>query len=71
MKINSVTNNIKDLRYKKDNMSQQQLADLVGCSRQTINALEKDRYSPSFLLVKKIATVFNVSIEEIIQIKLD
>ncbi len=71
MKINSISNNIKDLRYKNGNMSQQQLADLVGCSRQTINALEKDRYSPSFLLVKKIALVFKVSIDDVIQIFLD
>ncbi|MDD4244175.1 MAG: helix-turn-helix domain-containing protein [Bacilli bacterium] len=34
-------------------MSQQELADLVGCSRQTINALENNRYSPSYILEKK------------------
>ena len=70
MKIKEVTNNIKDLRYKKDNMSQQLLSDKVGCSRQTINALEKNRYSPSLVLVKKIATIFNVSIEDVIQVTL-
>ncbi len=70
MEIKEVTNNIKDLRYKKDNMSQQLLSDKVGCSRQTINALEKNRYSPSLVLVKKIATIFNVSIEDVIQVTL-
>ncbi|MBU1093356.1 MAG: helix-turn-helix domain-containing protein [Firmicutes bacterium] len=71
MKVKEVTNNIRDLRYNADNMSQQQLSELVGCSRQTINALEKNRYSPSFVLVKKIAMVFNVSINEVIEIEFD
>ena len=71
MKIKEVTNNIRDLRYKMDNMSQQLLSDKVGCSRQTINSLEKNRYSPSLVLVKKIATIFNVSIEEVIQVTLE
>ncbi len=71
MKINEVTTNIRDLRYKMDNMSQQLLSDKVGCSRQTISALEKNRYSPSLVLVKKIATIFNVSIEDVIQVTLE
>jgi len=71
MKVKEVTNNIRDLRYNTDNMSQQQLSELVGCSRQTINALEKNRYSPSFVLVKKIAIVFNVSINDVIEIEFE
>ena len=71
MKIKQVTNNIKELRFENDNMSQQLLADLVGCSRQTINVLEKNKYSPSFVLIKKIAKVFNVDVEEVIQIELE
>jgi len=71
MKIKEVTNNIKDLRYTTDNMSQKLLSDKVGCSRQTINALEKNRYSPSLVLVKKIATIFDVSIEDVIQVTLE
>lgn len=70
MKINEISNNIKDLRYENNNMSQQRLADLVGCSRQTINSLEKNKYSPSFLLVKKIALVFNVNVDDVIVIAL-
>ena len=70
MKIREITNNIRDLRYENNNMSQQKLADLVGCSRQTINSLEKNKYSPSFLLVKKISTVFNVAVEDVIVISL-
>lgn len=71
MKVKKVTNNIKELRFKNDNMTQQSLADLVGCSRQTIHVLENNRYSPSFLLIKKIAKVFNVNVEEVIQIELE
>jgi putative transcriptional regulator len=69
MKVKKVTNRIKDLRYNNGDMSQQALADLVGCSRQTINALENNRYSPSYVLVKKIAIVFSVSTDDVLQIK--
>ena len=71
MKVKQVQNNIKDLRYKNNNISQQQLADLVGCSRQTINALEKNRYSPSFILVQKISYVLKVPVTEIIDVTFD
>lgn len=46
-------------------MSQQELADLVGVSRQTIIQLERNRYNPSMLLAYSIAQVFGVSIEEL------
>jgi len=46
-------------------MSQQELADLVGVSRQTIIQLERNRYNPSMLLAYSIAQVFHVSIEEL------
>lgn len=45
MKINKVTNKIKELRFENDNMSQQLLADIVGCSRQTINVLKKQIFA--------------------------
>ena len=47
-------------------MTQQELADLVGVSRQTIMQLERNRYNPSMLLAYSIAKVFDVSIEELI-----
>jgi len=68
MEINRVTNNIKKLRFINGEISQQMLADLVGCTRQTINSLEKDKYSPSYLLVCKIAKIFNVKPDEVIVI---
>lgn len=46
-------------------MSQQELADLVGVSRQTIIQLERNRYNPSMLLVYSIAKVFSVGIEDL------
>jgi|LGOV01.1.fsa_nt_gb putative transcriptional regulator len=68
MKVDTVSNSIRDLRYNRDNMSQHQLADSVGCSRQTINALENNRYSPSYVLVKKISIVLGVSIDEVLKV---
>lgn len=46
-------------------MSQQELADLVGVSRQTIIQLERNRYNPSMLLAYSIAKIFDVSIEDL------
>ena len=46
-------------------MSQQQLADATGVTRQTINAIEKGKYSPSLELAFRIALVFNVPLEEV------
>lgn len=50
-------------------MTQQELADLVGVSRQTIMQLERNRYNPSMLLAYSIAKVFGVSIEELFDFK--
>lgn len=61
MKIKS---NIRLLRAIK-NISQQQLADKAGVTRQTINAIENDKYIPSLSLAFKIADVFNVGVEEV------
>jgi putative transcriptional regulator len=49
-----------------EEITQQQLADKVGVSRNTINSLEKGTFSPSFLLVWKISKLFKVAVEEII-----
>lgn len=50
-------------------MTQQELADLVGVSRQTIMQLEKNRYNPSLQLAYAIADVFGITIEEIFEVK--
>ncbi|MGE8531295.1 helix-turn-helix transcriptional regulator [Acinetobacter guillouiae] len=57
-------NNLSELRAKQG-WSQQQLAEYLGVSRQTINAIEKQRYDPSLPLAFKIAKLFNLSIEAI------
>ena len=50
-------------------MAQQELADLVGVSRQTIMQLERNRYNPSMLLAYSIAKVFEVTIEDLFDFK--
>jgi putative transcriptional regulator len=57
-------NLIRRYRFDDGEMTQQQLADLCGVSRQTINAVEREKYSPSLELAFKIARVFGVAIEE-------
>lgn len=61
----SIQNNIRRLRFDADEMTQQDLADKVGVSRQTIVAIEKGNYSPSLELAFKIAVVFHKSLEEV------
>lgn len=60
-KIN-VHNQIRRLRFDADEMTQQQLADMVGASRQTIIAIEKGNYSPSLELAFRIANAFKADI---------
>jgi putative transcriptional regulator len=60
-----IKTNIRRLRFNADEMTQQQLADAVGASRQTIIAIEKGNYSPSLELAFRIAHTFNSPIEEV------
>lgn len=60
-----IQNNIRRLRFDADEMTQKQLADTLGVSRQTIVAIEKGNYSPSLELAFRIALVFNKSLEEV------
>ncbi|MFB9328922.1 helix-turn-helix transcriptional regulator [Paenibacillus aurantiacus] len=62
---NLVGNHIRKLRFNQDEMTQQQLADKVGVTRQTIVALEKGNYSPSLELAFRIARAFNLPLEEV------
>lgn len=50
-------------------MTQQQLAEKIGVSRQTINAIESEKYVPSTVLALKIAKVFDKSVEQIFQLE--
>jgi len=57
-------NRLEEIR-KKQNIRQEELADSLGVSRQTIGSLENGRYNPSIILAFKISRYFNMSIEEI------
>ena len=59
-----MTNNLKVARAIK-NISQEELAKIIGVSRQTINAMEKGKYVPSTLLALKLARYFEKPVEEI------
>jgi putative transcriptional regulator len=60
-----ISNNIRRLRFDHDEMTQQALADKVGVTRQTINAIEAAKYSPTLELAFKIADVFSEPLESI------
>ena len=63
-KIN-IEDSVRRLRFNNDEMTQEQLADLVGISRQTVVAIEKYKYTPSLELAFKIALAFNKEIQEV------
>lgn len=60
-----VSNTIRKLRFNHGEMTQQELADRVGVTRQTIIAIESAKYSPSLELAFRIAFVFGVPLEEV------
>ena len=63
----NIRNRIKALRFHRGEMTQQELADQVGVSRQTINAVEGGKYAPSLEVAFQIAEVFGVPMEEVFQ----
>ena len=71
MAKSNIKNNIRKLRFFHDEMTQQELAEKVGVTRQTILAMEKGKYSPSLELAFKIAAVFEVPLEEIFSYEAD
>jgi len=66
--MNELTNRIRRLRFDHGEMTQQELAERAGVTRQTIIALESNRYVPSLLLAFRIAQVFGVTIEDVFQL---
>jgi putative transcriptional regulator len=67
--MEEITNNIRRLRFEHDEMTQQQLADRIGVTRQTVNAIELGKYSPSLEVAFRIAAVFSVPIDQVFQFK--
>ena len=64
-----IHNSIRKLRFEHDEMTQQQLAERVGCSRQTIVLLEQGRYAPSLALALRVAKTFDQTVDEIFQLR--
>lgn len=60
-----IRNNIRKMRFNHDEMTQEELAEKVGVTRQTINAIESSKYSPTLELAFKIAQVFGVPLDEV------
>jgi len=60
-----ISNNIRKLRFFHNEMTQKELADRVGVTRQTIVAIENAKYSPSLELAFRIAHVFDTPLEEV------
>ena len=69
MKEGEIINNIRVLRFQHGEMTQQELADNVGVTRQTIHAIEAAKYAPSLELAFKIADVFGRPLEEVFMYK--
>jgi putative transcriptional regulator len=67
MAQNELTNRIRRLRFDHGEMTQQQLADLAGVTRQTILAVEAGKYAPSLPLAFRIARAFGLPLEEVFQ----
>ncbi len=64
-----ITNTIRRLRFEHGEMTQADLAAKVGVTRQTINAIEQGKYSPSLEVAFKIAEAFGVGIETVFQFR--
>lgn len=62
-----IENRIRALRFETAEMTQQQLADRIGVSRQTVNAIEGGKYSPSLEVAFRIAQVFGRALDEVFQ----
>jgi putative transcriptional regulator len=63
----AIRNRIRELRFDHDEMTQQALADRIGVTRQTVNAIELGKYSPSLEVAFRIAAVFRVPLGEVFQ----
>ncbi|MBK8343826.1 MAG: helix-turn-helix transcriptional regulator [Bacteroidetes bacterium] len=66
-----ITNNIRTLRFMANEMTQQQLADKTGVTRQTIVAIENGKYFPTLELAFRIAFVFNVPLDSVFLFKIE
>jgi putative transcriptional regulator len=61
----NIQNNIRKFRFHHNEMTQQELADKIGVTRQTVVAIENGKYSPTLELAFRISRVFRVPLEEV------
>ena len=66
-KSTPITNQIRTLRFHANEMTQAELAEKVGVTRQTVIAIEQGKYSPSLEVAFKIARIFGVGLEDVFQ----
>jgi len=71
MSSDHIINHVRKLRFENGRITQQQLADRVGVTRQTIIAIEAGKYAPSLPLAFKLAHTFRVSVETVFQYETD
>ncbi|UCC71950.1 MAG: helix-turn-helix transcriptional regulator [Gemmatimonadota bacterium] len=64
-----IKNQIRRLRFEHGEMTQQELADRAGCTRQTIVLLEQGKYVPSLALAFRIARTFGATVEEVFEME--
>ncbi|MCY7411776.1 MAG: helix-turn-helix transcriptional regulator [Salinibacterium sp.] len=67
VKPTKVTNSIRALRFARAEMTQAELAERIGLTRQTVIAIEQGRYSPSLEVAFQIARVFEVALDDVFQ----
>lgn len=67
MSEGTVRSHIRRFRFERGEMTQQELAELAGCTRQTIGALEQGGYVPSLALAFRIARAFGVGVEDVFE----
>ncbi|WP_405496284.1 helix-turn-helix transcriptional regulator [Nocardia sp. NBC_00511] len=65
VKPTKVTNNIRALRFSHGEMTQADLADRLGVTRQTVNAIEQGKYSPSLEVAFQIARIFRAPLDDV------
>jgi len=61
----SISSRVRKLRFEHGEMTQQQLAELAGCTRQTIAAIEQGGYVPSLALAFRVALAFNLGVGDV------
>jgi putative transcriptional regulator len=71
VKPTKVTNRIRALRFAADEMTQADLAERIGVTRQTVIAIEQGRYSPSLEMAFQIAHVFGVGLDDVFSYETD